>query len=343
MHLRLANPPNTRSHRVDRDRMPDAFPARRAAPAMLALLAALTVMPMMAHGQTTASTAPAPGARASEGADKSRRINPSETPTDPVVGSVDGRLIYLSDLSRASKSLPEQLRDLPFEAIMPVLLDRMIDHEALAMVARRAGIDRRPEIEREMRTAQDAVLESAWLADITQAKVTDAAISAAYNRQFANRPATDEVRARHILVGSESEAKKIIQELRNGVDFVNIARVVSKDPDGKNGGDLGFFRRDQVWPGFADVVFSLQPGQIGPIPVHNEFGWHVIKVEERRLVAPPTFSEVRDQLRQSLMTEAIREAITEARGKLIIRQFNLDGSEAGIMSQLSDPRPDSAQ
>lgn len=247
--------------------------------------------------------------------------------TDPVIGSVDGKLIYLSDLTRAADTLPEQVRNLPFASIMPVLLDRLVDHAALTMSARRAGLDKRPDIQREMQAAEDRVLERAWLARVTAGKVTDAAIQARFDQEYANRPATDEVRARHILVGSEAEAKSVLAELKGGADFATVARVVSKDPDAKQGGDLGFFRRDQVWPGFADVAFSLQPGQISPVPIHNEFGWHIVKVEERRLVAPPTLSETREKIRQELTTEAVRDAIADARSRLIIHRFNLDGSE----------------
>jgi peptidyl-prolyl cis-trans isomerase C len=252
---------------------------------------------------------------------------PAGAPADPVLGSVDGKLIYLSDLTRVTNTLPEQMRKLPFDQIMPVLLDRMIDHDALTMTARRAGLDKRSDVQREMRAASDLVLERAWLAQITPSKVTDAAIVARYNRQYANRPATDEVHARHILVGSEEEAKSVLDQLKGGANFAAIARVLSKDPDGKQGGDLGFFRRDQVWPGFADVAFSLQPGQVAPKPVHNEFGWHIVKVEERRLVAPPTLSEVREQIRQELTAQAVQAAIADARGQMIIHKFNLDGTE----------------
>jgi peptidyl-prolyl cis-trans isomerase C len=254
--------------------------------------------------------------------------------TDPVVGSVDGKLIYLSDLTRATSALPEQMRKLPFDSLMPVLLDRLIDHAALAMTARRAGLAKQPDVQREMQAAADRVLERAWLTQITSGKVTDAAIQARFKQDYGNRPATDEVRARHILVGSEAEAKSVLAELLGGADFATVARVVSKDPDGKQGGDLGFFRRDQVWPGFADLAFSLQPGQISPVPIHNEFGWHIVKVEERRLVAPPTLSETRDKIRQELTTEAVRDAIAGARGRLIIHKFNLDGSEIN-----ADPQP----
>jgi peptidyl-prolyl cis-trans isomerase C len=281
--------------------------------------AALAIMlPAMGFTQTPDAPTPANGspARAPVGAGP-----------DPVVGSVDGKLIYLSDLSRVTNTLPDQMRKLPFDSIMPVLLDRIIDHEALTMTARRAGLEKNPEIRREMEAAADLVLERAWLSIVTPPKVTPAAIEARFNREYANRPATDEVRARHILVGSEADAKSVLEELKGGADFAAVARVVSKDPDGKQGGDLGFFRRDQVWPGFADVAFSLQPGQVSPIPIHNEFGWHIVKVEERRLVAPPTLSEVREKIRQELTTQVVQAAIADARSQMIIHKFNLDGSE----------------
>jgi peptidyl-prolyl cis-trans isomerase C len=299
------------------------------------LLGLAGVLAVLVQPAISLAQAPAPGAAApaplrvppSSGAPPGPGAPPSPG-QDPVIGSVDGKLIYLSDLTRVTASLPDQMRSLPFDSIMPVLLDRMIDHEALTMTARRAGLDRRPEIQREMRAAADLVLERAWLAVVTPPKVTDAAVEARYNRQYANRPATDEVHARHILVGTEAEAKSVLEELKGGADFPAMARVISKDPDGKQGGDLGFFRRDQVWPAFADAAFSLQPGQVGPQPIHNEFGWHVVKVEERRLVAPPTLSEVRDQIRQDLTTQAVQGAIAEARSQMIIHKFNLDGSEA---------------
>src|SRR4051795_9145178 len=95
----------------------------------------------------------------------------------------------------------------------------------------------------------------------------------------------------------------------------------AKDPDSSKGGDLGFFRREQVWPGFADVAFSLQPGQVARDPVKNAFGWHVIKVEEKRLVAPPTYAEVHDPLRQELLAAAVQDSVERARAQFSIRRF----------------------
>jgi peptidyl-prolyl cis-trans isomerase C len=289
-----------------------------------------------AVGLAQLDTAPPAAARGTAGGPPTPSASTQSAPaagTDPVIGSVDGKLIYLSDLTRVTATLPEQMRNVPFDSVLPVLLDRLIDHQALTMTARRAGLDRKPEIQREMQAAADRVLEQAWLGLVTPSQVTDAAIEARFNREYANRPATDEVHARHILVGSEDDAKGLLEQLKGGADFAAIARAISKDPDGKQGGDLGFFRRDQVWPGFADVAFALQPGQVGPVPIHNEFGWHVVKVEERRLVAPPTLSEVREKIRQELTTQAVQAAIADARGQMIIHKFNLDGSEID-----ADPR-----
>jgi peptidyl-prolyl cis-trans isomerase C len=275
------------------------------------LLACALTLPMAAVAQSTASgdaSAPAQGV------------------ADPVVGSVEGHLIYLSELGEASKTLPENLRGMPFDTLYPVLLDRMVDHEALVMMAERRGLEQKKQVQRDIQAATERILEGAYLGEVAAPLVTEQAIHARYNKQFANRPATEEVRARHILVTTEAEARKVLEDLKKGADFATVARVLSKDPDAAKGGDLGFFRREQVWPSFADVAFSLQPGQIAPNPVKNEFGWHVVKVEEKRLVAPPSFSDMHDQLRQDLLAAAVQQAIADARSQLSIHRFNLDGS-----------------
>ncbi len=250
----------------------------------------------------------------------------NQTDEDPVVAIVDGHPIHLGTLGKATDTLPETLRELPFDTLYPALLQRTIDHQVLAMMARRQGMDETPAIKRDIEAAIDRILEAAYLRRETAGAVTDQAIQQRYNLEFANRPATEEVRARHILVPTETEAKDVLRLLREGGDFAALAVARSRDPDARHGGDLGFFRREQVWPNFADVAFSLQPGEIGPTPVRNEFGWHVVKVEERRLVAPPSLPEARETLRQELMAQAIRDAVKKGRAQLQIREFNIDGS-----------------
>jgi peptidyl-prolyl cis-trans isomerase C len=262
-----------------------------------------------------------------------------KSPADPVVGIVEGHMIYLSDVGRAVPALPENLRGLPFETLFPVVLDRIIDHQALVAIARRKHLDEDPAVRRDMDAATERVLEGALLAREAASQVTEDKIQARYSQQYAGKPATEETRARHILVSTEAEAKRLIAELAKGADFSALAKQNSKDPDRESGGDLGFFRRDQVWPAFADVAFALPPGQFSLSPIRNEFGWHIVKVEERRIVAPPSYSDVHDTLRQALLQEAVQRAVDGARSQLTIHRFNVDGTPLGAVPDITPVQP----
>ena len=250
---------------------------------------------------------------------------PAGTP-DHVVASVEGHPIYLSELGKAEQALPANMRNVPLASLYPVLLDLMVDHEALAMLARRRGLENDPAVRQQIQEATDRALEGVLLGRDAAPKVTEAAIKARYDQEYGNQPEIPEVRARHILVGSEAEATRLIAELKKGADFAALAKQYSKDPDGQKGGDLGFFSRAQVLPGFADVAFALQPGQVSDKPVHNEFGWHVVQMEERRTVPAPSYAEMHDALQKQLMQEAVRLEVALARSQLTIHEWNLDGS-----------------
>ena len=263
----------------------------------------------------------------------------SRSPSDPIVAAVEGHMIYLSDLARLVPSLPESVRSLPFETLYPALLDRSIDHQALVTMARRDHLDDDPRVKREVEAATERILEAALLRREVAPQIGEEQIRRRYNKEYAGKPATEETHARHILVATAEQAKQMIVDLNNGADFASLARQFSKDPDGQNGGDLGYFRRDQVWPAFADVAFTLQPGQIGQTPIQNEFGWHVIKVEERRIVAPRSYGEVHDALRKELLQEAAARAIERARSQLTIHKYNMDGTPVSTMPDIIPPQP----
>lgn len=261
----------------------------------------------------TGPTAPAPEAPAGA--------------ADPVVVSVDGRQVRLSEVGKIVQTLPPSLRDVPFDKLYPDLLDRLVDHLSLVMLAKRHGLEAKPEVQQDIQAASDRVLEGAFLAQSAVPQVTEDAIRQRYDQLYARRPVTEEVHARHILVATEAEARAIIGDLKQGADFVTLARVGSKDPDGEKGGDLGFFRRSDVSPSIADIAFGVPPGQVAPDPVKNEFGWHVVKVEEKRQTPPPSYAAARDQIRQDLLADAVRLAIQQARSQVIIHRYNVDGTE----------------
>jgi peptidyl-prolyl cis-trans isomerase C len=158
-------------------------------------------------------------------------------------------------------------------------------------------------------------------------QITDVALHARYDAEMAGKPGEEEVHARHILVPDEATAKKIIEELNKGGDFVALSKQYSKDPGAaQQGGDLGFFKKTEMVPEFADAAFTLQPGQIDPVPVHTQFGWHVIQVIERRSQPPASFEQASEELRQKMIQEGVQKAVTQARAEVKVEKFNLDGS-----------------
>jgi len=151
-------------------------------------------------------------------------------------------------------------------------------------------------------------------------------VHARYDQDLAGKPGQEEVNARHILVDSEAEAKAIIGQIKAGGDFAALAKQHSKDPGGAQGGDLGFFKKDEMVPEFATAAFALKPGQVSPDPVHTQFGRHVILVVERRQAEPPSFEQARDELRQKMIQEGVQKVVAKARASASVEKFNLDGS-----------------
>ncbi|HYY36585.1 MAG TPA: peptidylprolyl isomerase, partial [Xanthobacteraceae bacterium] len=145
-----------------------------------------------------------------------------------------------------------------------------------------------------------------------KAAVSDEAMHQIYNDAVKSVGGQEEVRARHILVQSEDEAKAILEQLKKGADFATLAKEKSKDPGAAEGGDLGYFTKDQMVPEFADVAFKMYPGQLSN-PVKTQFGWHVIKLEDKRTKQPPEFERVKDQIEAYLARKAQTDFIAKLR------------------------------
>ena len=245
---------------------------------------------------------------------------------DPVVARVGGDEIRASELSDAAQGLPEELRGMPPQVLFPMLLDQLIDRHVIVVAARKQGLADDPAVRRQVARATDSALQNALLTREIAPTLSDEALRARYERDVAGRPGDEEVRARHILVADEDKAKAIIAELKAGADFAEVARKNSTDPGAANGGDLGFFKKTDMLPEFSDAAFALKPGEVTPAPIKTRFGWHVIKVEERRAAPPPAFEQVRDELRQTLIQEGVARVLTAAKTGIAIEKFNRDGT-----------------
>ncbi|MBL6454983.1 peptidylprolyl isomerase [Belnapia sp. T6] len=250
---------------------------------------------------------------------------------DPVLARVNGEPVRLSDvMATAQDVLPAQMRGMPGPMLMQMLppelakqlVDRTITERALTAAARAAGLDRDEEVRRRMQRAEDQELQQAYLSREVNAIVTDAALRARYDQDAGRRQGEEEVHARHILVQTEAEAKAVLAELAGGADFADLAKRRSRDPGAHDGGDLGFFKRADMVPEFAEAAFALQPGQVSPAPVRSPFGWHVIKLEERRAAPVKSFEESRSELRQKMLEEQVPAVVERARASVKVERLD---------------------
>ena len=290
-----------------------------------AIAAALLCAPTLVLAQAAPATPPTPPT-APPASVTAAPLPPAPGRADPVVARVNGRELHLSDVSEAAQTLPDEVRSMPPQVLFPMLLDQMVDREALVIEAQKEGMDKDPQVQRAVSRAADTVLQNAILSREIGPLVTDPALHAKYDAEYANKPGEEEVHARHILVDNEDQAKKIIEQLKTGGDFAALAKANSKDPAAASGGDLGFFKKTDMVPEFATAAFGLPADKFTLTPVKTQFGWHVIKVDEHRVAPPPPFEQAREELRQQIIQGGVRKALDRARVGLTIQKFNMDGT-----------------
>ena len=280
--------------------------SRRAAFAKLALpfslFAALTAS--VAAQETAPAEPPAAGA-----------VTPAPAP-DPakVVATIDGKPVTEADLALAQQSVDQQYAQLPPEqrraaAFMAVMEIRLLADKAVA-----EGLDKDADFQRRMAFLQQRALHSELIDKDVGAKITDEEVRARYDKQMADTPPVNEVKARHILVKTKEEAEAIIKQLDGGADFQKLANEHTTDPSGKtSGGDLGYFAPGQMVPEFETAAFALEIGKYTAIPVQSQFGWHIILVEDKRAQQPPAFDTVKDQIRNLVFREKYFAMVSDLR------------------------------
>jgi len=246
---------------------------------------------------------------------------------DRLVATVDGAEIRQSDLTMMYQELPAQYRQLPREMLFQQLLDQLIVRKLLAAKAREEGLDETPDIERRLAFAEDGVLQQVYAVHYIDQVLTNEKLRAAYDQMVADLGGQEEVNARHILVETEAEAKLLIEAVDGGADFATLAAKHSTGPSGKEGGSLGWFTAEQMVPEFSQAAFALKVGEVSAAPVQTQFGWHVIKVEDRRTQEPPSFDESRADLRRAEANELIGGMMDEVRENADVRIFDAEGNE----------------
>lgn len=247
---------------------------------------------------------------------------------DPVVATVNGQSIRLSELEVAQQSLPQQYRNMPLQAVFPALLDRIIDSKLVVQEGKKSKVTEDPAFKKRMAFVEDQVLQDFWIQREIARQVTADKLQKRYEERLKQMPTEEEVHARHILVSTEDEAKALIAEIKKGTAFDKLAKEKSTDKaSGAEGGDLGWFKKSDMVKEFADAAFNLKKGELTEAPVKTQFGYHVIKVEDRRKAPPPAFEEMADQLKEEMAREAVTAQLDQLRSGAKIEKFAMDGAK----------------
>lgn len=283
-------------------------------PARLALTVALmSGVATAAFAQETQPAQPAPAPAPAEQAAPAAPVAPKPAP-DTVIATVDGINITEADLDLATTDLDQQFARLPEAQRRAAALSAIIEIKLMAKEAKAKGLDKDPEYERRTAFMLDRSLHAQTIQKEVTDNITDAEIRARYDKEIASIPPTNEVKARHILVKTKEEADAVIKDLEAGKKFEDIANEKTTDPSGKGtGGDLGYFGAGQMVPEFEKAAFALNPGEYTKTPVQTQFGYHVIKVEDKRQQPPPAFDEVKEQVKNLVLRDKYLEKVKALR------------------------------
>lgn len=234
---------------------------------------------------------------------------------DKIVAKVNGKAITEADMQLAEAEIGNELGSIPPEARRRVILEYVIENQLFADAAEAAKLGSGAAFEERMNYWRRRALREYYFEAELKNSVSDADAKKFYDQQVGSAKAQEEVRARHILVESEELAKELHGRLGKGEDFVALAKEHSKDPGSKDdGGDLGYFGKGQMVPVFEETAFALKPGQVSA-PVKSQFGWHIVKVEDRRQRGAPPFDSIKDRIIASMIHRKAQQVAADLRAK----------------------------
>ena len=234
---------------------------------------------------------------------------------DAVVAKLNGKEIRESDLALAEAEVGPEVANLPPANRRRLLVEFLIEMQLFADAADGEKLTSGPDFEKRVAYWNTRAKRDAYYEKSIKGSISEPLAKGIYEDKVKMIPAEDEVDARHILVDSEDKAKEVIEKINKGDDFAKLAVEYSNDPGSKaDGGKLGYFSKGQMVKEFEDAAFALKKGEVSK-PVKSKFGWHVIKVEDRRAKPLPTFEEVKGQIVNSLVQQKGQQTATDLRGK----------------------------
>ena len=240
----------------------------------------------------------------------------------PIVANVNNEDISLETMIHAMNELPPEIQSQPFMSYYEDLLERVIDIKLFAQEGKKMKLDEEPSVRAAIDFVIEKVLMQAFLSKYVQENIKEENLKASYNNFIADETSREEIKASHILMDTESEAIDVINMLNDGDDFAELAKNKSTGPSVPSGGDIGWFKRCQMFPPFEKAAFSLDKNEIIQRPVQTQFGWHVIKVFDKRIPEAPSYESMKSKLIQDLERKIVSKKIQDLRNDALIEKLS---------------------
>jgi len=297
--------------------------------------------------EETASAAPAAGNSNGEPAATAEETKEAEDAAasfqgvdvkkgNPVVATVDGKDITRVDVFRYIKMMPANIQQLPPQAIWPLAMEQVINTRVVQNKAENAALDNDPEVAEQLGMAKQQIVRSIYVQRAVDKEISESDLKKKYNDTIGKSPAIEELHAAHILVDSEAKAKDLIAKLKDGGDFAKLAAENSGDPGNKTkGGDLGWFAKQDMVPEFSDAAFKIGVGKISETPVKTQFGYHVVKVLEKRERPKPSFDEVKPMIQVELRREKLENMLEGWKSSAKVEKFDINGDPMKAESEVA--------
>ena len=258
-------------------------------------------------------------------------------PGNPVVAKMKGGEVTRLDVFNFIQDLPAQTRQMPLEQLYPLALEQVINSRIIAAKTKNVNLDSDEEVKKRLAAAKTEIVRGVYIEKQVNEKVNEERLKSVYDEYVKNFPDIQDVKARHILVKEESKAKDLIKQIEGGASFEELAKANSTDGTAQNGGDLGYFAKTDVVPAFGEAAFALNIGEFTKKPVKTDFGYHVIKVEEKRKRPPASYEDIKPYLETQVRRQILDETIQAWRKDADIQRFDINGD--AIEPSAGDPAP----
>ncbi len=301
-------------------------------------------------GETASTSVAAAGAEGTQSADGNNSENADAPPVagenNPVVARLKGGEVTRLEVFNFIQTLPPQTRQLPLEQLYPMALEQVINSKIIAEKTKGVNLDSDAEYKKQLAEAKKQITRTVYIENLVNKKVTDDRLKDAYEKYVKAFPDVQDVKARHILVKDEAKAKDLIKQLGEGKDFAELAKANSTDGTAASGGELGYFAKTEVVPAFGDAAFALNVGEYSKKPVKTDFGYHVIKLEEKRKRPPATYDEIKPFLETQLRRQILDETVQAWRDDAQIERFDINGKPiepAGGDEKKAEEKPEAKE